>query len=113
MNKNKDYFYTVYKFSIDPYILINNYCCKCGNKLKRRFKQVVSYKKSTISFFFNRRNVYIKTVYNCTSCGYCITCVNQRKIKKEQKKTNNKFLFNSNHLIKELKINKDRLLNNK
>lgn len=110
MNNERKLYYTRYKFSFEPRILLKNYCCKCGSKLTRKIKIVTYIRNSNISSIFDRKTCYIKTLYYCKCCHYYISYFNQRLIKLEQKKLANYILPNSKQIIKEYKINDKNLL---
>jgi len=87
----------------DMRVIKKNYCCICGNKLKRKFI-FLSYKVKGLSVVY-RRDTILTTGYACKNCNYEILYSKQKKIKATQKKYGSYILPYGKKLIKKLKIN--------
>lgn len=99
MNDKKALYWSRIYVSIDLRILQKAYCCKCGQKMKRKIRMTYHTKK----IIFKYRYSDLQSFYYCKCCNYYIEYINYKEIKKLQKINGSYILPSSKQLIKKLK----------
>lgn len=99
-----DLFTKEHRIYFDLRALRRSYCCKCGNKLKRKYKKIGSQKTHKyIKLVYNVNYVCLKLVYYCPVCNYYINYKNQKKVMSSQKEQKKYILDNSKRIIRMFK----------
>lgn len=107
MIKRESFYSTVIRARLDIRIELRtfkkNYCCICGQKLKRRIK--------IIHYFYHTKNIIFKeierhvnvitSVYYCDVCDYGILYNDQQEIKQQQDIIGQYVLPNAKNIIKD------------